>query len=140
MRLDLDVAVIGGGIAGVSVAAELSGHPALRVALLERETQLAYHTSGRSAATFLESYGSPEIRALTQASRQALQDAGVLTDRGLIWLARDTDAAELAALVAAEPALREASEEEYRARCPAIRPGWPTGSCARSSTCGSTRS
>jgi D-arginine dehydrogenase len=121
LDLDLDVAVIGGGIAGVSVAAELSTQPGLRVALLERESQLAYHTSGRSAATFLESYGSPEIRSLTRASRQDLQAAGVLYPRGLIWLARSADAAELAALVAAEPALREATPEQVRAMCPVVR-------------------
>jgi D-arginine dehydrogenase len=62
-----DVIVIGGGIAGVSIAYELS--KLVRVALLEMESTLAYHTTGRSAATFLETYGGAQIRALTTTSR-----------------------------------------------------------------------
>lgn len=63
-----DVVVIGGGIAGVSAAAELATRSA-RVLLLERESQLAYHTTGRSAALYLENYGHPAIRPLSRASR-----------------------------------------------------------------------
>ncbi len=62
-----DVIVIGGGIAGVSIAYELSA--TARVSLLEMESTLAYHTTGRSAATFLETYGGEQVRALTTASR-----------------------------------------------------------------------
>ena len=48
-----DAIVIGAGIAGASVAAELmlAGAPGLRrIILLERESQPGYHTTGRSAA------------------------------------------------------------------------------------------
>jgi D-arginine dehydrogenase len=62
-----DVIVIGGGIAGVSVAYELS--TAARVTVLEMEATLAYHTTGRSAAIFLETYGGEQVRALTTSSR-----------------------------------------------------------------------
>ena len=62
-----DVIVIGGGIAGTSVAAELADsdrqHPPLRVVVLERETRLGYHTTGRSAAIYAPSYGPTTIRA-----------------------------------------------------------------------------
>jgi D-arginine dehydrogenase len=122
--VDVDVAVVGGGIAGVSVAGELSRESDLRVALLERESQLGYHASGRSAAAFLESYGSPEIRALTRASRAALDDGALLAPRPLVWLAPPEQVGKLRTLLAAEPALREASEAEVRALCPAVRPGW----------------
>ena len=37
--------------------------------LLEREAQPGYHSTGRSAALFMESYGTPQVRALTIASR-----------------------------------------------------------------------
>jgi D-arginine dehydrogenase len=121
---DVDVAVVGGGIAGVSVAGELAGEPGLRIALLEREGQLAYHTSGRSAAAFLESYGSPEIRALTQASRATLDGAGLLAPRRALWLAPPGQEAQLRALIDAEPTVREASDEEVSALCRAVRPGW----------------
>jgi D-arginine dehydrogenase len=67
-----DVIVIGGGIAGVSVAYELSKK--VRVTVLEMESTLAYHTTGRSAATFLETYGGAQVRALTTASRAFFEE------------------------------------------------------------------
>ncbi|MDZ7932064.1 MAG: FAD-binding oxidoreductase [Rhodococcus sp. (in: high G+C Gram-positive bacteria)] len=67
-----DVIVIGGGIGGVSLGYELASDR--RVALLERESTLAFHTTGRSAALFLETYGNSTIRALTTASRAFLVD------------------------------------------------------------------
>jgi D-arginine dehydrogenase len=124
LQLDVDVAVVGGGIAGVSVAGELSREPGLRVAVLERESQLGYHASGRSAAAFLESYGSPQIRALTQASRPTLDGAGLLAPRPMVWLAPAGHQPRLAALIEAEPAIREAPESEVLRLCPAVRPGW----------------
>ena len=88
------------------------------------ESQLGYHASGRSAAAFLESYGSPEIRALTRASRAALDEGELLAPRPLVWLAPPDQVGKLRTLLAAEPALREASEAEVRTLCPAVRPGW----------------
>jgi len=61
-----DVLVIGGGIAGVSIAYELAS--SVKVGLLEMESTLAYHTTGRSAATWIGTYGSEPVRALTRAS------------------------------------------------------------------------
>ena len=59
-------------MAGVSLGYELSADRS--VGLLEMETTLAFHTTGRSAATFLESYGGPEVRALTTSSRTFLEN------------------------------------------------------------------
>jgi len=67
-----DALIIGGGMAGVSLGYELSADRS--VGLLEMETTLAFHTTGRSAATFLESYGGPEVRALTTSSRTFLEN------------------------------------------------------------------
>lgn len=64
---DFDVLVIGGGIAGMSIAYELSA-AGQRVCLLEMESTLAYHTTGRSAATWIGTYGNGPVRALTAAS------------------------------------------------------------------------
>src|SRR5512138_3791154 len=91
--VETDIVVVGGGIAGIAVAAELAEGTGLRIAVLEREQQLAFHASGRSAATFLESYGSPEIRALTRASRDAFDtgDRPLLTPRPFVWLAPPQD-------------------------------------------------
>ncbi|MGP1665748.1 MAG: NAD(P)/FAD-dependent oxidoreductase, partial [Rhodanobacter sp.] len=55
-----------GGMAGAAAAANLA--PQARVLVLERESQPGYHSTGRSAALFSESYGSAAIRALTRAS------------------------------------------------------------------------
>jgi D-arginine dehydrogenase len=58
---------VGAGVAGASTGYFLAAHG--RVLLLERESQPGYHSTGRSAALFLPSYGTPQIRALTCASR-----------------------------------------------------------------------
>ena len=62
----IDFLVIGGGIAGTSVGARLSKLGTVH--LLERESALAYHASGRSAALFEQSYGLPSTIALNEAS------------------------------------------------------------------------
>ena len=54
--LSSNVIVIGAGIAGMSVAAELSKQAT--VIVLERETQPGYHATGRSAAYFSPAYGN----------------------------------------------------------------------------------
>jgi D-arginine dehydrogenase len=61
-----DFIVIGAGIGGASVAYWLAQHA--RVIVLERESQPGYHSTGRSAALFMESYGPDQVRALTRAS------------------------------------------------------------------------
>lgn len=63
-----DYVVVGAGIAGASVAYRLSQR-GKAVVVLERESQPGYHSSGRSAAMFMETYGTEHIRALTRASR-----------------------------------------------------------------------
>ena len=67
MSNEFDYIVVGAGMAGASVAANLAGHG--RVAVLEAEEHAGYHTTGRSAALFSEIYGNRVIRALTRASR-----------------------------------------------------------------------
>lgn len=84
---DFDVIVIGAGIAGASVARFLAPHA--RVAIVERESQPGYHSTGRSAAVFAPSYGPPQVRALTRASRAFFdQIGGVLSPRGSLFPAR----------------------------------------------------
>src|ERR1035438_3907113 len=67
MSEHFDICVIGGGLAGLSAAAGLAA--LRRVVLVEREAHWAYHSTGRSAALFAESYGNTAVRALTRASR-----------------------------------------------------------------------
>jgi D-arginine dehydrogenase len=69
---NFDAIVIGGGIAGASIGYELSSDRS--VCLLEMESALAFHTTGRSAATFLEALGTDQIRGLTTGSRAFLEN------------------------------------------------------------------
>ncbi len=62
-----DILIIGGGVAGLSAAAALSSHA--RVAVLEAEEQIGYHSSGRSATMLHYALGDRLVRALTLASR-----------------------------------------------------------------------
>ncbi len=66
-----DFIIIGAGIAAASAGYWLAPHA--RVVMLERESQPGYHSTGRSAALFMESYGTPQVRGLTMASREFLQ-------------------------------------------------------------------
>lgn len=126
MVIEADVAVIGAGMAGVSVAHELAGDH--DVVLLEQENQPAYHTTGRSAAMFLESYGGPEIRALTAASRPLYEAAGdLLTPRPLLWVAPADQLDRLDALAAAQPTLARLDPAGAASRCGALRTDWVAG-------------
>ena len=88
----VDFLIIGAGIAGASVAWQLADQS--RVLLLERESQPGYHTTGRSAALYMATYGTPNIQALTRASR-AFYDAPpgfaegtpILSPRGVVYVA-----------------------------------------------------
>ena len=66
-----DVIVIGAGIAGASVAAEIAA--GRNVTVLEMEDRPGHHTTGRSAATWIPGYGPEGVRALTRASGSFLQ-------------------------------------------------------------------
>lgn len=89
---DFDYAVVGSGIAGASVAWQLA--QGATVVVLERESQPGYHSTGRSAAMFMESYGTPAIRLLTRASRAFYEappagfaDRPILSQRGALYVA-----------------------------------------------------
>ena len=130
----VDVAVIGGGMAGASVAAELAG--SVRVRLLEAEAQAGHHATGRSAAVFAPSYGPAQVRALTRASRgffhappDGFADGPLVAPRDLLTIARDDQAAALDATLAtvgAEAAVERLGEAEVLAVCPLLRRGYAT--------------
>jgi len=84
------VVVIGGGIAGLAAGAALA--PDAEVLVLERETALGYHASGRSAAMFEEHYGNDAVRVLNRASRPVHEALEVLSPRGLLGVAFERDA------------------------------------------------
>lgn len=101
MNPPIDFLVIGAGIAAASVGYWLAPHG--RVALLEREAQPGYHSTGRSAALFMESYGCAQVRALTMASRAFLEtppegfsETPLLSPRGALVVAAPGQEALLA--------------------------------------------
>lgn len=94
-----DFLIIGGGIAGTSAGARLAALGS--VTLLEAEPALAYHASGRSAALFEQQYGLASTVALSQASAADYTAAeGVLSPRGILFLARPGEEDKLAADIA----------------------------------------
>lgn len=121
-----DIAVIGAGIAGASLAAELAGHA--RVVVLEGEAQPGYHTTGRSAAFWEECYGGPDIVPLTLASGAYLRQHQMLTPRGALYIARNDDeaAAEHFCRTFAESGvtIEPLGRAGLEALLPGVRPGW----------------
>ena len=125
------VVVVGGGIAGVSAAAELAAEivPAGgTVTLLEAEVALAHHTTGRSAAMFLPGYGNAVVRALTAAGHDDLlalgeeMEAPTLSPKPMLWVADDEVLDHLDAIASGNDVLEPIDTAGALARCPVLRP------------------
>jgi len=121
---DYDVVIVGGGIAGASLGAEIAGKA--RVLLIEAESQCGYHATGRSAAFWLESYGGADVARLTAASRDFLTEpppefgsSGFLSSRGAIHVSK-SKWPEVPSTVEA----RRVDRAELESLVPGIRPDW----------------
>ena len=121
-----DVAIIGAGIAGAGLAADLAGD--FDVVLIERESRPGHHSTGRSAAIFVQNYGNAVIRALSRASRplfeaadSALFPTPLLSERGMLTIADEDGLPALKSLLAESEELREISPDEASAMVPLIR-------------------
>ncbi|MDY7105282.1 MAG: FAD-binding oxidoreductase [Actinomycetota bacterium] len=125
--------VIGGGIAGVSAAHHLATRT--DVVLLEAHPTLAHHTTGRSAAMYLENYGTDAVRHLTLASKPFLEqppagttDAPLLEPRGMLSAGGPDQVAALEALAERGRSLVESIRfvdgAEAVAICPLLRLEW----------------
>jgi D-arginine dehydrogenase len=127
-----DIAVIGAGMAGSTAAAFLSADR--RVALIEAEDVPGYHTTGRSAAIWVQNYGPPDVRTLTGLSRSfyesppaGFSDVSLIRRRAVLLLATQAQLADLEAALTAGQGLRNATVREVETLVPALRPGYLAG-------------
>lgn len=127
--IDVDVAIVGAGIAGIGVAADLAGD--YRTVVIEQESRPAYHSTGRSAAIFIRNYGNAVVRALNRASVPSFDKPDtmlfphpLISRRGLLFVA---DAAALDhhnALLELADGMRPISLDEAIAMVPIMRRDW----------------
>lgn len=126
MNQSADVIVIGAGIAGASVAGLLASDAT--VILLEAEDRPGYHTTGRSAATWIKYYGPDPVRALTVASRpffdsppDSFGDTPLLAPRGELLVASEGNEGILADETAAAPGLQTVAPSEIGELVPVMK-------------------
>jgi D-arginine dehydrogenase len=129
----VDVVVVGAGIAGASLGYELTADH--RVVLVEREERAGYHSSGRSAAMLIASYGTDAVRRLTAASRRFFEHppegfaaVPLLSPRAHLTIAR-TDQLERLSEVEAEtrpavPSLQRLDREGVLRVAPLVAPAY----------------
>lgn len=126
-----DFLICGSGIAGASLAYELASRG--RVIVVEQEDRHGYHTTGRSAAIYIESYGAAPLRRLTAASRgffelppEGFADYPLLKPRGCLNIGSDAQRPALEALAAEIAATGTAFEmldgAAARALVPILKP------------------
>ncbi|WP_417459958.1 NAD(P)/FAD-dependent oxidoreductase [Kordiimonas sp.] len=91
---ETDFLIIGAGIAGAGIAYRLAPHG--RVLMMDMEEQAGYHTTGRSAAFYAETYGGPKLQPLTTASKAFLRrppegftDTPLINPMGAIHIFRE---------------------------------------------------
>ena len=136
------VLIVGGGIAGASLAYVLAAERGVAVTLLEREARCGTHATGRSAALYMQSYGPPGIRALTVGSGgfynhppPGFAEHALLSPRGALHVAQqqeDPPVSREQALTRLEVLEREArasgvevqnlSAQRCLELCPVLRP------------------
>lgn len=131
-----DVIIVGGGIAGASAGYFLGKSHG--VILLEREDQPGYHSTGRSAALFTETYGNAAIRALTRGARpffeappEGFAETPLLSPRGVMFIGRgdqqDTLDQMFRDVSGLAPGVRRLTADQTLAFCPVLRGDYVAG-------------
>jgi D-arginine dehydrogenase len=124
MTYTADIAIIGGGIAGLSLAAAIAGRAS--VVVLEAEPELFHHTSSRSAEQMQPTYGPAPVRALTTASipmveaRADRAGAPIYVPRPLLWLHYEQTRDAFEALLGSVPGLTPIGADEAVRLLPAL--------------------
>lgn len=131
-----DVAIIGAGMAGASLAYFLGDRA--NVTLFEGEAHPGYHTTGRSAAFYAETYGGVAIQPLTTASKRFFEspppgfsDLPLLTPRGGLHISDESSLGALDALAASFAGtgvrIERLGSDRVAARWPQLRREWLAG-------------
>ncbi|MEA2778903.1 MAG: D-arginine dehydrogenase [Rhodospirillaceae bacterium] len=134
--VEFDFIVIGAGMAGASAAYELSAFA--RVLVLEQEDQPGYHSTGRSAALYAETYGNRTIRALTTGAKSfylnppaGFTEHPLLRPRGVVFIGRADQQGALQHLLDEVAGLRSnirwLDVADALAMAPVLRPGYVAG-------------
>lgn len=126
--MSFDIAIVGAGMAGASLAAAVAGEAS--VLLLEAEDQPGYHSTGRSAAFWAESYGGPKVQPLTTASGPFLAAQGFLKPRGALYLAqaeRRDAFVRMEAELGGRVELQRVPRPELNRMVPGLREDWTEG-------------
>lgn len=131
-RIDCDVAIIGAGIAGAGIAAHLAD--AAGVVVLDQEKRAGHHSTGRSAAVFIQNYGNATIRGLSRESGRFFREGGardfaapLLSPRRILFVCDAVTRAALDGLLAQSEGLREIGAREALQAMPILDPGWLAG-------------
>ncbi|MGN6820648.1 MAG: NAD(P)/FAD-dependent oxidoreductase [Sphingomonas sp.] len=118
-----DIAIIGAGIAGAALAAEVAPHA--KVLIIEAEDVAGYHATGRSAAFWEETYGGPGVQPLTAASRAPLEAGGFLQPLGSLHIGRESERGLIEGLLTQfEDTGVDLSLVDPRERIQGLRPEW----------------
>ena len=95
-----DFIIVGSGIAGASAGYELAAHA--RVLVIERESQPGYHSTGRSAALYVQTHGPEVVRAMARCAKnfflnppKGFAEHPLLTPRGMLIIGRTDQTALL---------------------------------------------
>ncbi|HTW87619.1 MAG TPA: FAD-binding oxidoreductase [Candidatus Binataceae bacterium] len=131
-----DFIVVGAGIAGASAGFALSADA--RVLLIERESQPGYHSTGRSAALYVQTHGPAVVRTITRASKSffmnppdGFAEGPLLTPRGIMFIGRADQSDQLERCIEESArtvgAVRRITGPQAHAMVPVLREDYVAG-------------
>jgi D-arginine dehydrogenase len=127
-----DIIVIGGGMAGISAAAELATDASVTV--LEMEQQAGYHASGRSAAYFAAAYGKKIVRDITgccesffRSPPEGFTEVEIFRPRDCMFFGRVDQLEKLQSMQQDNPRLQFLDSQAVCERVPVMSPEYIHG-------------